>query len=187
MGVTFSPASHLLEADEIVLLYPLFFGFEELSVINQWRQNLKGSKRFSGHLELSGRRRKILRLMSWDLNPEHGPAYFCFEELRLNRERGNMPRVFYKPVDIDPVLIDPNDFQACMQRLKSDLEDFEEDCGKKNHTQALLNLINRLAVIIRNTEEALRDLWKRRWTQTRRLTKLGLKSSSTEICEVRPG
>jgi hypothetical protein len=69
-----------------------------------------------------------------------------------------MPRVFYNPVDIDPVLIDAYDFHACMRRLQSDLEDFEEDCGKKNHTQALLNLIHRLAVIIDNTEEALRDL-----------------------------
>ena len=90
--------------------------------------------------------------------PRTRPSLLLFGELRLNRERGNMPRVFYNPVDIDPVLIDAYDFQACMQRLKSDLEDFEDDCGKKNHTQALLNLINRLTVIIRNTEEALRDL-----------------------------
>ena len=69
-----------------------------------------------------------------------------------------MPWVFYNPVDIDPVLMDAYNFHAYMQHLKSDLEDFKEDCGKKNHTQALLNLINRLAVIIQNTEEALRDL-----------------------------
>ena len=73
MGATFSPASHLLEADEILFPYPLLScELEELSDINQWRQNKQGSKRFSRHLELSERRRKILRLMSWDLNP--GPA-----------------------------------------------------------------------------------------------------------------
>ena len=60
MGATFSPASHLLEADEILFPYPLLGELEELSAINQWRQNKKGgSKKFSRHLELSERRRKF--------------------------------------------------------------------------------------------------------------------------------
>ena len=45
MGATFSPASHLLEADEILFPYPLLScELEELSAINQWRQNKKGVK-----------------------------------------------------------------------------------------------------------------------------------------------
>lgn len=68
-----------------------------------------------------------------------------------------MPKVFYNPVDIEPVLIDAFDFHTALRRLKSDLEDFEEDFGKKNHTQALLNLINRISLVISNTEEALKD------------------------------
>ena len=44
MGATFSPASHLLEADEILFPYPLLGELEELSAINQWRQNKKGVK-----------------------------------------------------------------------------------------------------------------------------------------------
>jgi hypothetical protein len=48
MGATFSPASHLLEADEISLPYPLpSCDLEELSVINQWRQKLKGGQKDS--------------------------------------------------------------------------------------------------------------------------------------------
>ena len=43
MGATFSPASHLLEADEILFPYPLrFCELKELSAINQWRKNQKG-------------------------------------------------------------------------------------------------------------------------------------------------
>ena len=71
MGATFSHASHLLEADEILFPYPLLScELEELSAMAA--KIKRGLKRFSRHLELSGRRRKILRLMSWDLNP--GPA-----------------------------------------------------------------------------------------------------------------
>ena len=48
MGATFSPASHLLEADEILFPYPLLScEVEEPSEINQWRQNKKGVKRDS--------------------------------------------------------------------------------------------------------------------------------------------
>ena len=78
-------------------------------------------------------------------------------ELRFERERGNMPRVFYNPVDIDPVLIDALDFQVALARLKTDLEDYEANFGKKNHTQALLNLINKISLVISNTKEALRE------------------------------
>ena len=78
-------------------------------------------------------------------------------ELRFERERGNMPRVFYNPVDIDPVLTDALDFQVALARLKTDLEDFEANFGKKNHTQALLNLIKKISLVISNTKEALRE------------------------------
>ena len=78
-------------------------------------------------------------------------------ELRFERERGNMPRVFYNPVDIDPVLIDALDFQVALARLKTDLEDYEANFGKKNHTQALLNLIKKISLVISNTKEALRE------------------------------
>jgi hypothetical protein len=79
------------------------------------------------------------------------------KKLSFDRRRENMPRVFYNPVDIEPTLIDAHEFHRALRRLKSDLEDFEEDCGKKNHTQAVLNLINRLAQVIENTHTALRD------------------------------
>ena len=73
MGATFSPASHLLEADEILFPYPLpSCDLEELSAINQWRKNKKGVKEILAPPRVPERRRKILRLMSWDLNP--GPA-----------------------------------------------------------------------------------------------------------------
>ena len=159
MGATLSPASHLLEADEILFPYPLLScELEELSAINQWRQNKKGVKEILAPPRAFREAEKNSQANELGSEPRTGPAYPCFGELRLNRQQRNMPRVFYNPVDIDPVLIDAYDFHACMRRLQSDLEDFEEDCGKKNHTQALLNLIHRLAVIIDNTEEALRDL-----------------------------
>lgn len=73
MGATFSPASHLLEADEILFPYPLLScELEELSEINQWRQNKKGVKEILAPPRAFREAEKILRLMSWDLNP--GPA-----------------------------------------------------------------------------------------------------------------
>ena len=73
MGATFSPASHLLEADEILFPYPLLScELEELSAINQWRKNKKGVKEILAAPRAFREAEKILRLMSWDLNP--GPA-----------------------------------------------------------------------------------------------------------------
>ena len=72
MGATFSPASHLLEADEILFPYPFLGELEELSAFNQWRQNKKGIKEILALPRAFREAEKILRLMSWDLNP--GPA-----------------------------------------------------------------------------------------------------------------
>ena len=72
MGATFSHASHLLEADEILFPYPLLGELEGLSAINQWRQNKKGVKEILAPPRAFREAEKILRLMSWDLNP--GPA-----------------------------------------------------------------------------------------------------------------
>ena len=89
--------------------------------------------------------------------PRTNPLNCSTRELRFEREQGNMPRVFYNPVDIDPVLIDALDFQVALARLKTDLEDYEANFGKKNHTQALLNLIKKISLVISNTKEALRE------------------------------
>ena len=80
MGATFSPASHLLEADEILFPYPLLGELEELSAINQWRQNKKGVKEILAPPRAFGRGGENSQANELGSEPRTGPAYPCFGE-----------------------------------------------------------------------------------------------------------
>ena len=80
MGATFSPASHLLEADEILFPYPLLGELEELSAINQWRQNKKGGQRDSRATSSFPRGGENSQANELGSEPRTGPAYPCFGE-----------------------------------------------------------------------------------------------------------